>query len=61
MKQKLIVYFPMLVSLHSFSILPEYFISISLIYILVVLVLSSYNIYGCVAEKIYSTSINIHG
>ena len=53
MKQKLIMHLPIWVTLYSFTVFPEYFISISSIYILVVVVLSSYNIYGCVTEKIY--------
>lgn len=53
MKQKLILHLPLLVTLHSFTVFPEYFIGISLIYILIVVVLSSYNIYGCAAEKLY--------
>lgn len=51
-KQKLILHLPLLVTLHSFTVFPEYFIGISLIYILIVVVLSSYNIYGCATEKV---------
>ena len=57
MKQKLILHLPLLISLHSFTVFPEYFIGISLIYILIVVVLSSYNIYGCAAEKVCFISI----
>lgn len=53
MKQKLILNLPILVALHFFTVFPEYFISICLIYILIVIVLSSYNIYGCATKKVY--------
>jgi NADH:ubiquinone oxidoreductase subunit 2 (subunit N) len=46
-----------LIYLNSFSILPEYFISISAIYILIVIVLITYNVYGLMIQKAVSESL----
>jgi NADH:ubiquinone oxidoreductase subunit 2 (subunit N) len=43
-----------LIYLNSFTILPEYFISISAIYILIVIVLITYNVYGLMIQKAVS-------
>ena len=39
------------VYLQSFTMFPEYFISISIIYVLIVIVLITYNIYGLMLQK----------
>lgn len=59
MSQKLITHLPVLVSLYSFTVFPEYFITISLIYILVVTVLSNYNIYGLIIQQALSECIGM--
>lgn len=43
-----------LIYLNSFTILPEYFISISAIYVLIVIVLITYNVYGLMIQKAVS-------
>ena len=50
---------PALVTLNSFALFPEYFISISLIYILIVVVLSSYNVYGLIIQQCLSECIAV--
>ena len=40
--------------LHSFTLFPEYFISISIIYVLIVIVLITYNVYGLMLQKAIS-------
>lgn len=46
-----------LVTLKSFSVFPEYFIGISSIYILIVVVLITYNVYGLMLQKTLSECI----
>lgn len=48
-----------MVFLHSFTIFPEYFISISLVYTLVLVVLSSYNVYGLIIQRALSDCIAV--
>ena len=48
-----------LLELKSFSIFPEYFIGISLLYILFVLVLISYSVFGLIVQKPVSECISI--
>ncbi len=43
-----------LVFLQSFTIFPEYFIGVSIIYILIVIVLVTYNVYGLMIQKAVS-------
>lgn len=43
-----------LVVLQSFTVFPEYFISVSLIYVLIVIVLITYNVYGLMLQKALS-------
>ena len=45
---------PSLVSLQVFKVFPEYFISISIIYILIVIVLVTYNVFGLMLQKALS-------
>jgi hypothetical protein len=40
-----------LVNLQSFTVFPEYFVSVSIIYVLVVVVLITYNVYGLMLQK----------
>lgn len=46
-----------LIYLNSFTVLPEYFISISAIYILIVIVLITYNVYGLMIQKAVSECV----
>lgn len=48
-----------LVELKNFNMFPEYFIGISALYILVVVVLISYNLYGLVVQKALSESVGL--
>ena len=57
MKKKLALGLPSLVALHSFTLFPEYFLSISIIYVLIVIVLITYNIYGLMLQKALSESM----
>jgi NADH-quinone oxidoreductase subunit N len=50
---------PSLVFLQSFSVFPEYFISVSLIYVLIVVVLITYKFYGFMLQKTVSECIAI--
>jgi NADH-quinone oxidoreductase subunit N len=43
-----------LVVLQSFTVFPEYFISVSIIYVLIVVVLITYNVYGLMLQKAVS-------
>jgi NADH-quinone oxidoreductase subunit N len=42
------------ISLQSFTVFPEYFVSISIIYILIVIVLITYTVYGLMLQKAVS-------
>lgn len=57
MQNKLIIGLPSLVFLQSFTVFPEYFISISIIYVLIVVVLIAYNVYGLMLQKAVSECI----
>lgn len=57
MEKKLILSLSNLVVLQYFTVFPEYFISISLIYVLIVVVLSTYNIYGLLIQQALSECI----
>jgi hypothetical protein len=46
-----------LVFLQSFTVFPEYFISVSIIYVLIVVVLITYNVYGLMIQKALSECI----
>lgn len=48
-----------LIELKSFSVFPEYFIGISILYILLVLVLISYSVYGLIVQKSVSECIGL--
>lgn len=45
------------VFLQSFTVFPEYFVSVSIIYVLVVVVLITYNVYGLMIQKALSECI----
>jgi len=51
--------FSNLVELKTFNVFPEYFIGISALYILVVIVLISYNVYGLVVQKSISECMGL--
>jgi NADH-quinone oxidoreductase subunit N len=51
--------FSNLVELKTFNVFPEYFIGISALYILVVIVLISYNVYGLIVQKALSECIGL--
>ena len=57
MKKNLYIGVPTLVALNSFTVFPEYFISISIIYVLIVIVLVTYNVYGLILQKALSECI----
>ena len=48
-----------LIELKSFSVFPEYFIGISILYILLVTVLISYSVYGLIIQKSVSECIGL--
>jgi NADH-quinone oxidoreductase subunit N len=48
-----------LIELKNFNVFPEYFLGISALYILVIIVLVSYNIYGLIIQKALSESIGL--
>ena len=54
MEKKLLLGLPSLIVLQSFTLFSEYFISISIIYVLTVAVLSTYNIYGLMIQRALS-------
>ena len=57
MNKKLVLSLPSLVALHSFSVFPEYFLSISIIYVLIVITLITYNIFNLMLQKALSESM----
>ena len=57
MKKKLALGLPSLVALHSFTVFSEYFLSISIIYVLIVIVLITYNVYGLMLQRALSESL----
>jgi NADH:ubiquinone oxidoreductase subunit 2 (subunit N) len=59
MNKKLTLSLPSLVSLHSFSVFPEYFLSISIIYVLIVVTLITYNIFNLMLQKALSESMTL--
>ena len=59
MNKKLVLSLPSLVSLHSFSVFPEYFLSISIIYVLIVVTLITYNIFNLMLQKALSESMTL--
>lgn len=48
---------PSIVLLKNFTVFPEYFVSISIIYVLIVIVLITYNVYGLMLQKAISECI----
>lgn len=54
MQNKLTIGLSSLVFLQSFTVFPEYFISVSIIYVLIVVVLITYNVYGLMLQKALS-------
>lgn len=57
MEKKLFLSLSSLISLQYFTAFSEYFIGISLIYILIVGVLSTYNVYGLIFQRALSECI----
>lgn len=57
MKKSIYLGLPSIVLLQSFTVFPEYFISISIIYVLIALVLITYNVYGLILQKALSECI----
>jgi hypothetical protein len=57
MKKNLVLGLPCLVAIQSFTVFPEYFLGISIIYVLIVVVLITYNIYGLMLQKALSECI----
>lgn len=57
MKTNLSIGLPSIVLLQSFTVFPEYFVSISIIYVLIVVVLITYNVYGLMLQKALSECI----
>ena len=51
--------FSNLVELKTFNVFPEYFIGISALYILVVVVLITYNVYGLIVQKALSECMGL--
>ena len=51
--------FSNLVELKTFNVFPEYFVGISALYILVVLVLITYNVYGLIVQKAVSECMGL--
>lgn len=51
--------FSNLVELKTFNVFPEYFIGISALYILVVIILVSYNVYGLIVQKALSECMGL--
>jgi len=54
MKKNWVLGLPCLVTVQSFTVFPEYFLSISIIYVLIVVILITYNIYGIMLQKALS-------
>jgi NADH-quinone oxidoreductase subunit N len=54
MKRNIYIGVPSIITLSSFTVFPEYFISISIIYVLIVIVLVTYNVYGLILQKALS-------
>jgi NADH-quinone oxidoreductase subunit N len=52
--QKMIKGLPSIILLQSFTVFPEYFVGISIIYVLIVIVLITYNVYGLLLQKALS-------
>lgn len=57
MKKSLSIGLPSIVLLQYFTVFPEYFVSISIIYVLIVIVLITYNVYGLMLQKALSECI----
>lgn len=57
MNKKIYLGLPSIVLLQSFTVFPEYFVSISIIYILIALVLITYNVYGLILQKALSECV----
>lgn len=54
MEKKLVIGLPSLVSLQFFTVFPEYFVSVSILYVLIVVALITYNVYGLMLQKAMS-------
>jgi NADH-quinone oxidoreductase subunit N len=59
MKKNISIGLTNLILLQHFTVLPEYFVSISIIYVLIVIVLITYNVYGLIVQKALSECMAI--
>jgi len=59
MEKNLVLKLSSLVTLQSFSVFPEYFLGISIIYVLIVVILITYNVYNLMLQKAISESIGL--
>lgn len=59
MQKSLYLGLPNLVTVESFSVFPEYFIGISILYVLIVVALITYNVYGLMLQKSVSECISL--
>jgi NADH-quinone oxidoreductase subunit N len=57
MQKNLSIGLPSIVLLQYFTVFPEYFVSISILYVLIVIVLITYNVYGLMLQKALSECI----
>jgi NADH-quinone oxidoreductase subunit N len=57
MQKNLSIGVPSIILLQFFTVFPEYFVSISIIYVLIVIVLITYNVYGLIIQKALSECI----
>lgn len=59
MKKNLSIGLPSIVALQYFTVFPEYFVSLSILYVLIVIVLITYSVYGLILQKALSECISI--
>jgi len=57
MQKKLVLGLPGLVTLQVFTVFPEYFIGVSILYVLIVVSLITYNVYGLMLQKAVSECV----
>jgi NADH-quinone oxidoreductase subunit N len=57
MKVNFSIGLPSVIALHYFTVFPEYFVSISILYVLIVIVLITYSVYGLILQKALSECI----
>lgn len=59
MKKKLLISISSLISLQFFSMFPEYFFSVSILYVLLAVIVATYNIYGLILQRALSESLTL--